>query len=277
MLLTHYEGLAQARYAGGQGLQQAVLKIQSEITKILNRLETLNQQRLSLAAKLNSLMDRAPDRPIPEVEPPGLPSVNLPLEELCKLGEENRQELKAVRALIGRSEKALALSQKDRWPAFTIGATFINVGRRDDPAGRETPPPDNGKNAFSLSVGLTIPLWGDKYDAGVQDAVGELSAERYRYSHLRNNMELAIRDLASRLETLQRQVSLFEGALIPQAEETLHSTEAAYETGQLGVLDLLDSERILLELRLARARLHSDYLGALAALERALGTQFPTA
>jgi outer membrane protein TolC len=49
----------------------------------------------------------------------------------------------------------------------------------------------------------------------------------------------------------------------------------AYETGQLGVLDLLDSERFLLELRLANVRFYSDYLGALAALERTVGTQFP--
>jgi outer membrane protein TolC len=56
---------------------------------------------------------------------------------------------------------------------------------------------------------------------------------------------------------------LFENALIPQAEESLRSTEAAYETGQLGVLDLLDSERVLLNVRLVNARYYSDFLLAL--------------
>ena len=40
-LLEHYEGLAQTRYATGQGLQQAMIKIQAEITRIMDRLEIL--------------------------------------------------------------------------------------------------------------------------------------------------------------------------------------------------------------------------------------------
>ena len=53
------------------------------------------------------------------------------------------------------------------------------------------------------------------------------------------------------------------------------SAEAAYSTGQLGVLDLLDSERVLLEVRLGLAQLNTDYFKALAEMERAVGTAFP--
>ena len=78
-----------------------------------------------------------------------------------------------------------------------------------------------------------------------------------------------------RIETLEEQIRLFESVLIPQAEEVLRATEAAYETGQLGVLDLLDSERVLLNVRIVNARYSSDLLNALAHLERAIGTRFP--
>ena len=74
-----------------------------------------------------------------------------------------------------------------------------------------------------------------------------------------------------RLETLDRQVELLDTVLIPQTEEALRATEAAYETGQLAVLDLLDSERMLIEIRLLRARYVSDSLIALGDLERAVG------
>lgn len=43
-LLRHFETLAQARYAQGAGLQQAVVKLQAEITLDLNRLEVLHRQ-----------------------------------------------------------------------------------------------------------------------------------------------------------------------------------------------------------------------------------------
>ena len=274
-VLEHYEALAQFRYASGQGLQQAVLKVQTEITKIISRLDTLHQQRASLEARLNTLRDRPAHEPISALRDLNLTQAEIVLEELYALGQENRQELKAVKALMEKNERAIDLSKKSSSPDVTLGATYINVGSRDDPAGLEMPPPDNGKNAFSLSIAVTLPLWGDKYDAEVRESTEELSAERYRYARIQNDMELQIRDLAVRLETLQRQMELFGNALIPQAEETLRSTEAAYETGQVGVLDLLDSERFLLELRLANTRFRSDYLAALAALERAVGTAFP--
>jgi outer membrane protein TolC len=55
----------------------------------------------------------------------------------------------------------------------------------------------------------------------------------------------------------------------------LGSTEAAYQTGQVGILDLLDAERVLLDVRLMHERHNADYLVALANLERAVGTKFP--
>ena len=274
-LLEHYEGLAQTRYATGQGLQQAVIKVQAEITKVINRLDILNQQRLSLAGSLNTLMDCPPHDPIPKVDRLSPPNVALNLEELYELGDENRQELKAAEALIERSERSIELAKRDPWPDFIVRAGFINVGKRDDPAGILQPPPDNGKNAFSLGVGISIPIWQGKYDGGVQQAAAELSAQRSNYANVRNEMELSIRDQVIRIETLQEQVSLFEKVLIPQTEEALRSTEAAYETGQLGVLDLLDSERVLLDVRLINARHYSDHFIALADLERAVGTKFP--
>ncbi len=42
-LLDHYEDLVQARYASGQGLQHAAIKVQAEITKVVNRLDVLRQ------------------------------------------------------------------------------------------------------------------------------------------------------------------------------------------------------------------------------------------
>ncbi len=220
-------------------------------------------------------MDRAPHDPIPAVHRLNLPQMELNLEELYALGEQNRQELKAAEALIERSEKSIDLAKKEYWPNLMVSAGFIRVGDRSDPAGIAQPPPDNGKNAFSLSVGISIPIWRDKYDAGVEEAAETLLAQRSNYADILNEMEFSIRDQVVRLETLRDQVDLYENALIPQAEESLRSTESAYETGQLGVLDLLDSERVLLNVRLVNARYYSDSLIAFANLERALGTKFP--
>lgn len=274
-LLEHYETLAQTRYATGQGLQQGVIKIHAEITRVLNRVDILEQQRMTLEARLNTLMDQPPQGSIPTVARLLIPDVTADLETLYALGLENRQELKAIEQRIERSKKAIDLAESDGWPDFFVGFGYVNVGNRSDEPGIINPPPDNGKNSMSLTAGITIPLWRDKYDGQVREASETLEAERHSYAYVLNEMEFAIRDQVIRLETLGDQIRLFEDALIPQAEETLRATEAAYETGQLGVLDLLDSERVLLNVRIVNSRYYSDLLNALANLERAIGTRFP--
>jgi outer membrane protein TolC len=274
-VLEHYEQLAQTRYATGQGLQQAVIKTQAEITKVVDRLQVLNQQRVTLAAGLNTLMARPPQNGIPLIGRLELPSTPLDLGALYELGNRNRQELQAARELIGRSERSIELAKKDFWPDLQVSAGLVNVGGRNDLTGAAVAPPDDGKNTLNLSIGLTIPIWRDKYHAGVRQAAETLVTDRHNLDNLRDDMEFAIRDQVIRLQTLQEQVNLFDQVLLPQAREALGSTEAAYQTGQVGILDLLDAERVLLDVRLMHERHNADYLVALANLERAVGTKFP--
>ena len=274
-LLEHYEELARARYTNGEGLQQGVIKIQTELSKLMNRLEMLNQRRASLAARLNLLMARSPEQLIPGIDPLPLPQVSLDLQELYKLAELNRQELKAAMAKIEGSEQAIELAKKQYWPDVTLSAGMVNVGGRDDPLGQLMPPPDNGENAFNFSVAINIPIRREKYHAGLLEATETLIANRKNYLAIQSDIQFSIRDQVIRLETLREQMDLFEDVLIPQAEAVLRSSESAYEAGALGALELLDSERVLLEVRLIYARYHSDFHGALAILERAVGSRFP--
>jgi len=275
-ILEHYERLAQDRYASGAGLQQAVIKVQAELTRILSRLYMLRQQRQTLAARLNTLIDRAPEAPVPPVqlaEPPFGEGATLDLAELFATGEANRHEVRAADALTERSEHAIALARKNYWPDLMVGAGLINVGGSRSAA--MAAPPDSGKNAWTLSVGVTLPVWRDKLKAAVRQASQEMTAHQQNRAQLVNELEFEVRDRVSRLQSLADQIRLFQDVLLPQAREAQRSTEGAYETGQVGVLDLLDSERVLLEVRLANERQRADYLVALAELERAIGVRFP--
>lgn len=275
LLLEHYETLANGRYAAGQGLQQEVIRLQAEIARVVNRRHGLEQQRAALAARLNTLRSHPATDPLPEIAPLAWPAVDLEREQLNRLGEQHRQELQAAGALIRGSRHAIDLARKSARPGFSASVGVTNVGRHGDLTGLYLLPPDNGKNALTLSLGVSLPVWRDKYRAAAAQAADELRAHEQRRAAARDAMELAVQDALVRLEALERQVDLLDTVLIPQTDETLRATEAAYETGQLGVLDLLDSERTLLDMRLMRARYGSDFLIALARLERAVGTRVP--
>lgn len=273
-LLEHYETLARARYATGQGLQQAVIRLQAEITRVVDRRHLLERQRGTLAAHLNTLRDHAAEEPVPAVPALVRPPVNVDREMLQRLGERNRHELQAAGVLIEGSERSIELARKNSRPGFTASVGVTNVGRRNDPAGLPSLP-DNGRNALTVSLGISLPLWGAKYRAGVEQANDELRARTQQRAAARNVMHMEIEDAIVRLETLDRQIDLLDTVLIPQTDEALRATETAYETGQLGVLELLDSERTLIDVRTMRARYLSDLLIALTGLERAIGTRVP--
>lgn len=274
-LLQHYEQLAETRYATGQGPQQAVIRLQAEITKTMHGIHMLMQQRTSLEGRLNTLRDRPPGEPIPAIIVSELPQVDLDLAALFELGEANRPELLGILDSIEKEELTAERARKDYWPDVTVSAGLVNVGGRDDPAGRAAPPSGNSKNVFSVSVGINIPLRRDKYRAEVLAAGERRRAEREGYDYLVADMKFEIHDQVNRLETIRTHLALYDDAAQVQAESALRAAETGYQTGQLGALDLLDSERMLLDIKMNRERLVFDYMQALARLELALGTRFP--
>jgi cobalt-zinc-cadmium efflux system outer membrane protein len=273
-VLTHYETLARARYEQGVGIQQAVVKLQAEITRDRSRLEELKKQRVDLETTLNSLRDFPSNSPIEKVPPNKKPEVPINVEDLYRIGQSHKPEIQAALLQIEKNEKRIQLAKKTYWPDVTVGAGFTNVIDRMDPAGISTPPDQNGKNIYSVSVGINIPIRRRKYDAAVAEATEEKIASRENYRDAVNSMEASIRSIGFRIETLDRQISLFSDTLLPQAEQALRSTEAAYSTGGVGVLELLDSERVLLDVRLSLEKFDSDYRKSLAEMERVTGVPF---
>ena len=275
-LLGHFEEMAEARYATGKGIQQAVIKIQAEITRDDDRIYLLRQQRESVAANLNTLMDRLPHDPVSSLAELPTPGVDLDLEELYKTGRANRHELKAAEYMIEKGDQAVRLARKEYYPDFNIGLNYIFVDEREDRAGRLTRPEDNGQDVFGIMLGFNIPLWEGKKMSRVRGATELKYANERNYKKMENLMEFSVRDGVLRAGTTFDQMGLYERVLIPQAEQSLNSTESAYATGKLNALDLIDSQRFLLNVRLAHAKLKTDYMKALADIERAVGAAFPS-
>ncbi len=274
-LLLHYEALAQARYSQGFGQQQEVVKLQAEVTRVLNRRQQLLRQRTDLEAILNILVNYPVDATVATVAIGARPAVLFDDERMHATGLGARPEVRAARQRIEGGEHAARLARRRYRPGLTVGVAWGNVlGRRDDP-GMAAPPLDNGRDQFSLTVGASIPVFRPSYDAGVQEADAHLAAANEAYRDAVNGVALAIRSTAFSLRTIEGQLALFERALLPQAEQALSTTEEAYSAGVTGVLELLDSEEVLLDVRLGLARLRADYMKALADMERAIGSAFP--
>ncbi len=267
--LVHYEQLARARYASGEGIEQGVVKIQAEITKDDNRLLEIATRRATLVADLNALRDCPQESPVPEITLPRDTRTAPSLAVVRALALEARPELDAAGAEIARADTLVELARKEYKPDVTVGATYGLVTGRDG-AGI-MPPPDNGRDIFGLTVSLNLPIKRGKLDAGLEEAAERRLAAVEHRRDVSAAVDRAVGELLERLRLSGKQVELFERVLLIQAEQSLRSAESGYAAGNLNSLDLLDAERVLLDVRTGIERARADHAIALARLEGAIG------
>jgi len=269
--LAHYEELARARYASGVGLDQAVVKIQAEITRDDARLLDFATQQARQVSRLNALRDR-PEGTAVQVDPlPRYGRVRLDHEALRGRALGFRPELAEARARTERARALTGVARRQYVPDVTLGLTYTFVGDRTDPAGRAMPPPDDGQDILGVAGGVNLPIWWGKLRAGVREGLeGEASAAQMERSVI-TGIDQSLGDLLVRIPLTWDRLNLFEKVLGIQAEQSLRSAEAAYAAGTLGALDLLGAEGVLLDVKIATARARADYATALAELEGAVG------
>ncbi len=275
--LAHYEELARSRYAAGRGPSQDVVKIQAEITRDDERLLDLATRRAELRAALNALRDREAGSRVPVAPLSASPALRLELADLRRRAQAGRPELAAARAEIEAARRRIELARKEYRPDVTVGVTFIEVGERTDREGRINPPEDNGQDILTVSGGINLPIWKKKLAAGVEEAVGLELAAQEELRAVAARIEGELGDLHQRLALTWDRLRLFQDVLQVQAAESLRSAEAGYASGTRDALDLLDAERVLLEVQIATERARADYAVALAQLEGAVAAPLAAA
>ena len=269
--LIHYEQLARARYASGEGIEQGVIKIQAEITKDDNRLLEIALRRATFVAELNALRDRPQESPVPEIALPGGTRTAPPLAAVRTRALAARPELDAANAGIAGADALVELARKDYKPDLTVGATYGLVTGRTDLGPGVSPPPDSGRDVFGVSVSLNLPIKHGRLDAGLAEASAGRLAAVERRRDVTASIDRAVGELVERLRLSGEQVELFERVLLIQAEQSLRSAESGYAAGKLNSLDLLDAERVLLDVRTGIERARADHAIAHARLEGAIG------
>ena len=170
--------------------------------------------------------------------------------------------------MIRKSEFMRDLARKEYLPNLSLQASYITVAKVSSV-------PDAGKNAFSISAGINLPIQLGKRNAAVEEAEATLLANKLSYQSTENNVKAEIFDLYFQLQSTAQTLDLYEQGLLLQAESSLQSALSAYRTGKLDFLSLLDSERMLLQTNLAYAQARSNYQKVVAALERSVGGEMP--
>ena len=270
VLLETFSAAAEEKYATGSGSQADVLKSHVETSEIVKKRITLEGERSALAARLNGVLSRPSDSPVEPVASIDTTRYAQPESVVVERALSVRQELDAVDARIRRSELGVRLARLANRPDFTVQGTYITVPKIGD-----HPASDAGKDAFGIMLSMNLPLFRSRTRAELQEAMARVSESRYVRRQIRDSVAAEVAGAYGRLSHSGRALDVYEQGLIVQAESSVLATLAAYQTGQMDFLALLDAERIVLRTRLGYVEETANYRKYLSQLERAAGGSLP--
>jgi outer membrane protein TolC len=268
-LLKYLEEVARESYRAGEAKHSDVVLAQVEMGKLEDRLETLRDLRRPRAAALNVSLGRPADSPLPQ--PKYLPEekINLAGKELINGLFENNPDLKALAHRVEKQKKSVALAKKEFYPDFTLGVSYIDTGSSVMSTS------DSGKDPFIAMVGLSLPIWRQKYSAAVREARNRVRSAELSLSDKQYSLQNEIKDAVFGVKDARRKIQLYRDTLIPKAEESLKVTQTGFRTGEVDFLDLLDAQRTLLDFQLTVERARANHMKQLARLEKLAGRAFP--
>ena len=130
---------------------------------------------------------------------------------------------------------------------------------------------DAGEDPWNVTVAVSLPIWEGKNRSAIRSAKAERRATEHRYHNRVLQLKAELSAILSRRADNIRRMQRYEQQLIPLAQQALGNSRSAYESDQLGVLELIDSERALLELNLNYARAVANVAQADASIKALTG------
>ena len=256
-LLVEFQNIAQIKYAAGRTSKQDVLRAEVEATLLEHRNIVLERQRREVLSRINTLLQRLPDAPLPE--PGGLSKViTLPsIDRLRQQALKNRPDLRALQARIIASRRRQALSERDFYPDVTVSAGYNSLWNQDE-------------KRLMVGASINIPLRGKRNAAS-----DETRAETLRLDADQKTKVAKILDAVQRAYEQVREnehvLTLYRDRLLPLAEENLAAAQSDYESGSGGFLDLISAEKNRIQTHLQLEQARADYHRRLATLARTVG------
>lgn len=265
-LLTYMEKVIEAKYRAGSAGYVDLIKIQIERDKLSDRLRSAREIIVPLQIKLNALLNREPNAPLPLPRYRHVSSAVYSKNQLIEWLKESNPELKSLDFSREKAQTEIKLARKGYFPDFTVGLDYIMTDEAI-----MTGVEDSGKDPIVAMVQVSIPLWFSKNRARVNQAKFNLervlNQKKEKENSLLANMEMVF----YKFRDEDKKLKLYRENLLPQARQAIEVVLSAYKTGKTDILNFMDSQRTLLDLELKHEYLLSTYAQRQAELEMLVG------
>ncbi len=261
-LLQRLGEIARNRYANGLAPQQDAIRAQGEYTMLQSDLAMFEGESAQASARMRSLLGRPPAHI--KLRPP---NILRPLPAAAKLDfvaletrlRANNPQLAQDAARIAAADKGRELTYRNRYPDVTLGVSPIQTRTR--------------VSEWELMFEVNIPLQQESRRAQERESERLFEAAARRHEATLHQALADLGEALAGLEASRRVETLIATSLLPQAELTLQSALAGYETGKVDFAAVLDAQRQIRRAQQDLVKARGDQRLRLADIERLIGEE----
>ncbi len=251
-LVADLEQLARTQNEVGKVTLQDVLRAQIEQDRLTTEIANLDDSHNPLLAQFKAALGLAAEQPNPPV--PALfesTPLDMSSDQLFASALARNPRLKAMEAEVRRADASLRLAYKSRVPDFNVG---VEVDAKASPV------------FVTPQLGVTLPIWRDKIAAEIAGAQANQRAAQARLSAEQIALAVEFAEKTFMFRESSRNLALLQERLLPKARQSVEVARAAYVSGQLDFLNLIDAQRTLLGFQLSEVEARTQRELALAEL-----------
>jgi outer membrane protein TolC len=247
-LMEQFEKIARVRYESGKGMQPDVLRAQVELATMGNELVTMEREVPVMRHALNTLLNAEPDTVRAADKPVFLPPLTQTLEQMQAQARQYCCILMSfIRAKQAR-DAGIRVAKLENKPEFEVRVEARQFEGR------------SGIQEYDTGVFINIPwLWRGKYKGMVNEARAEMEMADAELQAEINMTMLEIKETYTKADAALRLMALYEKDLLPKAKQLIEATRAAYETGTVTFLELVEAQKAWRDAQLAYYRAMADH------------------
>ncbi len=263
IILDGFLRVALSKYNVGKGLQENVLHAEVMISNMDVRLLEL-EESIGSAVSTLAVMASMPDGTgLLDIKMPTLKTEARGLDDLAKVAVVNRPLFKMFESEVEKFENKTALAKKDLLPNYKVGVTY---GQRDDLGAVKR------DDLLSASLSFSIPVWqSSRQQKKIAEnrMLKQKAASGYEAAKQTNREKIGV--LVEKEKVRSKLLTLYDEGLLPQAEQTVEASFAAYRVNKVDFLTLVTNQVAFFNYQIKRDKEEFELQKARVELKREIG------
>ena len=248
---------ATAHYQVGQGMQQDVLQVQVNRTKIVKEITMHHQQMGEIQAHLKGLLSR--DQGSSDIVTEDLieTPLNRSSDELLAMVKQTNPEIQVDASSIRKQDAQVASAKREGKPDFEVGYLYENTDRKY-------------RDYYMFTFNVRFPRKA-RVNAEIAAATEKRSeSQQTLNAHLQQQLA-EVQEGYVKATSDEELLKEYREGLVPQSDAAYRATLSAYASNREPFIQVLSYFTDLLSLKLEYAQTLADHEAALAHLETLTG------